>query len=237
MTVNRNEDAMIGSRFGRISKPMIRQLRSPVTRADSTKSRLRSDSVWARSTRAPEAQPVMRDDQADQHVVRAAPARQEADDHDQQRQRGHDQEDVGQHRQQVVGQAAEVAGRHAEDHREHGGDRAGEERDQDACSGCRPAAGRACPAAAGWCRASARPTAAAAGRDVVDRLVPGSYGAIHGPMTASITKISASPRPMLIFGDLGSGRPGDRRLLPALLSLGSGPSVRPPAGSAGREQA
>ena len=37
---------------------MIRDVFSPVARAASTKSRLRSDSVWARSTRAPQAQPV-----------------------------------------------------------------------------------------------------------------------------------------------------------------------------------
>ena len=31
---------------------------SPMIREDSTKSRLRSDIVWARSTRAPQAHPV-----------------------------------------------------------------------------------------------------------------------------------------------------------------------------------
>ena len=49
---------MIGSRLGTISQPMIRPVLSPVIRADSTKSRLRSESVCARSTRAPQAQPV-----------------------------------------------------------------------------------------------------------------------------------------------------------------------------------
>ncbi len=38
---------------------MIRQLFSPTIRAESMKSRLRMDSVWARSCRAPNAQPVM----------------------------------------------------------------------------------------------------------------------------------------------------------------------------------
>ena len=37
---------------------MIRQPRSPMIRADWTKSRFRSDSVWTRSTRAPHAHPV-----------------------------------------------------------------------------------------------------------------------------------------------------------------------------------
>ena len=41
-----------------ISKLMIRQPRSPTMRAESTKSRFLSDSVWTRSTRAPHAQPV-----------------------------------------------------------------------------------------------------------------------------------------------------------------------------------
>ena len=58
MTVNRNEVATTGIRFGRISNVMIRQLFSPMIRAESTKSRVRMDSVWARSSRAPNAQPV-----------------------------------------------------------------------------------------------------------------------------------------------------------------------------------
>ena len=37
---------------------MIRIRLSPITRAASTKSRRLTDSVWARSTRAPHAQPV-----------------------------------------------------------------------------------------------------------------------------------------------------------------------------------
>src|SRR5262249_27080595 len=40
--------------------------------------------------------------------------------------------------------------------------------------------------------------------DIVDRLLLGSSGAIHGPMMARIVKISDSPRPILIFGDWGS---------------------------------
>ena len=58
MTVNRNEVATTGIRLGRISNAMIRQLFSPMIRAESTKSRLRMDRVWARSCRAPNAQPV-----------------------------------------------------------------------------------------------------------------------------------------------------------------------------------
>src|SRR5580658_8231747 len=58
MTVNRNDVATTGTRLGKISKVMIRQLRSPTIRAESMKSRLRMESVCARSCRAPNAQPV-----------------------------------------------------------------------------------------------------------------------------------------------------------------------------------
>ena len=51
-------DTMIGSSFGRISTNTIRQARSPDARAASTYSRLRTDSVCARSTRADAAQLV-----------------------------------------------------------------------------------------------------------------------------------------------------------------------------------
>src|SRR3984893_11097612 len=58
MTVNRNEVATTGIRLGKISNPMIRQLFSPMIRAEPTKSGLRMDRVWAGSCRAPNAQPV-----------------------------------------------------------------------------------------------------------------------------------------------------------------------------------
>ena len=56
--MNSSDEARIGSRFGAISVNMMRHRLSPMIRDASTKSRLRSDMVWARSTRAPHAQPV-----------------------------------------------------------------------------------------------------------------------------------------------------------------------------------
>ena len=73
-----------------------------------------------------------RDDQADQHVVGGAGGRQEAEDHDEQRQRRHDQEEVGQHGQELVRPpAVQVPGADPDHHRQHGGRQPGQERDQD----------------------------------------------------------------------------------------------------------
>ena len=58
ITVPMNPEAITAVRFGMISKKMMRHIGSPLARAASTKSRLRSESVCARSTRAPQAQPV-----------------------------------------------------------------------------------------------------------------------------------------------------------------------------------
>ena len=49
----------MATRFGSTSENMIRIRLSPMIRAASTKSRRLTDRVWARSTRAPQAQPVM----------------------------------------------------------------------------------------------------------------------------------------------------------------------------------
>src|SRR5260370_27090940 len=57
--VNRNDAATIGMRLGSISTRMIRHGPSPETLDASTKSRLRNDSVWARSVRAVYAHVVM----------------------------------------------------------------------------------------------------------------------------------------------------------------------------------
>src|SRR5699024_6209508 len=59
ITENRNPEAISGNAFGMISLTMIRTRDSPVARAASTKSRRRSDIVWARSTRADPAQEVI----------------------------------------------------------------------------------------------------------------------------------------------------------------------------------
>ncbi len=59
VTVPRNDAAMIASWFGRMSRAMILAVLSPVARAASTKSRLRSERVWALSTLAPQAQLVI----------------------------------------------------------------------------------------------------------------------------------------------------------------------------------
>ncbi len=58
VTVPRKDAAITASWLGRMSRRMIFDVRSPVARAASTKSRLRKDNVCARSTRAPQAQPV-----------------------------------------------------------------------------------------------------------------------------------------------------------------------------------
>ena len=58
-TVPTKLEAMTARRFGSISTAMMRKSGSPLTRAACTKSRLRSDIVCARSTRAPQAQPVI----------------------------------------------------------------------------------------------------------------------------------------------------------------------------------
>ncbi len=58
VTVPTNPAAMIAQRLGSTSAITMRHVRSPVARAASTKSRRRSERVWARSTRAPHAQPV-----------------------------------------------------------------------------------------------------------------------------------------------------------------------------------
>ena len=44
--------------FGMISAKMMRGVDSPLMRAACTKSRLRSERVWLRKTRPPQAQPV-----------------------------------------------------------------------------------------------------------------------------------------------------------------------------------
>lgn len=58
VTVPTKLEAMSARRFGSISTVMMRRSGSPLARAAWMKSRLRSDMVWARSTRAPHAHPV-----------------------------------------------------------------------------------------------------------------------------------------------------------------------------------
>ncbi len=58
VTVPTKLAAMSAMRFGSISTVMMRCSGSPLARAACTKSRLRSDIVCARSTRAPQAQPM-----------------------------------------------------------------------------------------------------------------------------------------------------------------------------------
>ncbi len=58
VTVPTKLAAMSAMRFGSISTPMMRRSGSPLARAAWMKSRLRSDIVCARSTRAPQAQPM-----------------------------------------------------------------------------------------------------------------------------------------------------------------------------------
>src|ERR671917_606926 len=85
--------------FGRISRSMIRQLPSPLTSAEETKSFSRSERVCERSTRAGQAQ-----------HGRPEAARQKRGEDDQERQAGDDQHHVREEREQVVDPAAEVAG-------------------------------------------------------------------------------------------------------------------------------
>jgi hypothetical protein len=55
----KNEPAMSEVMFGRISWNTTRNELSPENRAAVTKSRERRDCVWLRSTRAPQAHPVI----------------------------------------------------------------------------------------------------------------------------------------------------------------------------------
>ena len=161
---------------------MIRQVLSPLIRAASTKSRLRSDSDCARSTRAPQAQPVNAMTAPTSTVVAARPSGRGSADRDQQRQRRDHQEDVGQHGQDLVDPAADVAGGDADDDGQHGRDRAGQERHEDRRPGAdqqlredvlrRCWSGRASGGRSGCC--GNVPTTARC--DLV-----GSYGAIHRP--------------------------------------------------------
>ena len=119
-------------RFGMISAVMMRHVLSPLARAASTKSRRRSDSVWARSTRAPQAQPVTAITEGDRH---AAHRGQLAGDDDDERQLRDDQEDVGQHGQALVADPADVARGHADEHADRGGADAGDQADDHHAAG------------------------------------------------------------------------------------------------------
>ena len=83
--------------------------------------------------------------------------------HDDQREGRHDQEDVGDHRQHLVGDAAEVGGGHPDQDREHGGEEAGHERDDQRLPGAVDQLGPDVLAERRSCRASASATAAATG--------------------------------------------------------------------------
>ena len=131
-TVPTKPAAMIAVRFGRISAVMIRHVLSPLARAASTKSRRRSDSVWARSTRAPHAQPVDGDDERDRH---AAGRGQLARDDDDERQLRDHEEHVGEHRQALVAEPADVARGDADDHADRRRDDAGDEADDHDAAG------------------------------------------------------------------------------------------------------
>ena len=105
--------------LGMISKMMIRQVFSPVSRDAAMKSRFLIVSVCARITRAPHGQPRP----ASTMMVGVCPCvRQVAEQHDQQRQRGDHQEHVGEQGQQVVPDPAEERGGDPDEHREDRGD-------------------------------------------------------------------------------------------------------------------
>ena len=105
---------------------MIRQVFSPVSRAAEMKSRLRMASVCARMTRAPHGQPSRAEHQDGRALALGVPV---AEQHDEQRQRRDDQEHVGEQRQHLVPRAAEEGGGDTDDHREHRGHQADEERE------------------------------------------------------------------------------------------------------------
>ena len=119
-------------RFGMISAVMMRHVLSPLAREASTKSRRRSDSVWARSTRAPQAQPVTAITSGDRDTTHR---RQLAGDDDDERQLRDDQEDVGQHGQALVADPADVARGHADEHADRGGADAGDQTDDHHAAG------------------------------------------------------------------------------------------------------
>ena len=182
---------------------MIRQVRSPLARAASTKSRRRSDRVWARSTRAPHAQPVRAMTAATREPARR---RQLAGDDDDQRQLRDDQEDVGQRRQRLVADAAEVARGDADEHADDRRDDAGQEADDHDAAGADEDLATGRPGRGGWCRASARRTAAAGWpRDSAF----GSYGAIHGAddarRTAKNPRITRPVRDLRVAQEAGTG--------------------------------
>ena len=91
---------------------MMRKRLSPLTSAAETKSFSRSESVCERKTRAPHDQPVTA---STKNEVQRSAAAEEADQDDEQRQAGNDQEDIGEEREKVVDLAAEVARGHPDE--------------------------------------------------------------------------------------------------------------------------
>ena len=128
VTVPTKLAAMSAMRLGSISTVMMRRSGSPFARAARTKSRLRSDIVCARSTRAPHAQPMRPSTVGDDPQRRVFEHRRHDDD---ERDARDHEEDVGESRQAFAPPAAHVARRHADDDRDDRGDDRGQEADHD----------------------------------------------------------------------------------------------------------
>jgi hypothetical protein len=99
---------------GSISDTITLHRRSPRKRAATRKSRLRIESAWARSCRAP-YDPPGHNENGDQD--RVAPVFRVGSDHDDQRESRYDQENVSDQGQEVIADTAHVGGGYAEDHR------------------------------------------------------------------------------------------------------------------------
>src|SRR5262245_9969253 len=199
-TVNRNDAARMATRFGTISDMMMRQVRSPLIRAASTKSRLRSDSDCARSTRAPHAQPVnaitppTRRSFAESPFGRKLPTTISSGRAGSTRNTFAIMDSTSSTQpptypavmpmtiDRIVAMAparndTTIVGRAP-------------------TSSCDQMSWPSCVWPSQWC---------ALGSCVVDTtILPGSYGASHGPMIARITKRPSRTRPTIIFGERGS---------------------------------
>ena len=159
-----------------------------------TKSRLRSVSVCARITRAPHAQPSALSTIA---VGSCPVCGRKPSSTISSGSAGRTRKTLVTQREALVGDAAEEAGGHADEHRQHRGDHAVSKPEHDGRARSRRATARGRPPGRAWCRAGGGGSAPAAAPASWSPI--GSYGAIAGPMIAISTKNAEDPPPIFAF--------------------------------------
>ncbi len=142
--------------LGAISRRMICQVRTPLSRARSMKSRERSDSVCARTARATHGQQMSPMNSACTGRC-ARRGRRDDDEHGERRQHEHH---VGEHVEHLVDQPAAVARDEPDRHADDGGHPAAQQRPRGTWTAGRRRTGRRRPGRTSSCRTRTPPTAA-----------------------------------------------------------------------------